>query len=86
MDSVLNKELELSQHCLQSNPKSYGAWHHRGWCLTRMAKPNWRREIDLCDQYLTLDERNFHCWDHRFTTFQRLYKYSMTLFLHIDVA
>ena len=66
-DALLAKELDLSQQCLASNPKSYGAWHHRRWCLLQMAAatPDWAREVGLCDAYLAADERNFHCWDHR---------------------
>ncbi len=52
-------------NCLGKNPKSYGAWHHRAWCLQRMASPDWDKEISLCDMCLKQDERNFHCWDHR---------------------
>ena len=62
---MLLKELELTQQCLMVNPKSYGSWYHRCHCMLAMASPEWAREVALCDRYLSMDERNFHCWDYR---------------------
>ena len=35
-DSVWMKEVELTGQCLLTNPKSYGAWHHRSFSLDQM--------------------------------------------------
>ena len=59
-------ELGLTQQCLMTNPKSYGAWHHRWFCLDQAGEAaDWEREVGLCDRFLEADERNFHCWDYR---------------------
>ena len=36
VDSLWLKEVELTAQCLISNPKSYGAWHHRCYSLDQM--------------------------------------------------
>jgi len=64
-DELWSKEVELTQQCLMSNPKSYGAWHHRCYSLDQMKSPPWQNELALCDRFLSMDERNFHCWDYR---------------------
>ena len=35
-DSIWLKEVELTGQCLLTNPKSYGAWHHRFFSLDKM--------------------------------------------------
>ncbi|XP_074713932.1 geranylgeranyl transferase type-2 subunit alpha isoform X2 [Strix uralensis] len=59
-------ELSFVGGCLGVNPKSYGAWHHRGWVLRRApAPPPAPAERALCDRLLAADPRNFHAWEHR---------------------
>ncbi|XP_076381615.1 rab geranylgeranyltransferase subunit alpha isoform X3 [Megalopta genalis] len=58
-------ELVLTENCLKSNPKSYYVWYQRIWIMEHMREPDWKRELMLCSRYLNIDERNFHCWNHR---------------------
>ncbi|OQR78654.1 geranylgeranyl transferase type-2 subunit alpha-like [Tropilaelaps mercedesae] len=59
-------ELTLVQQALLKNPKSYGAWWHRGWVNENLtASPDWSRELQLTGLFLEKDDRNFHCWDYR---------------------
>jgi len=64
-EKALLAELELTQQCLMSNPKSYGSWHHRCWTIDQLEKPDLHREAALTAKYLKMDSRNFHCWDYR---------------------
>uniref|UniRef100_A0A4W4E314 Geranylgeranyl transferase type-2 subunit alpha n=1 Tax=Electrophorus electricus TaxID=8005 RepID=A0A4W4E314_ELEEL len=65
MQKLYELELLFTESCLKVNPKSYGSWHHRGWVSSRLPRPDWPRELSLCDRCLSVDERNFHCWDYR---------------------
>ena len=64
-------ELVLTASCLERNPKAYGPWFHRKWCLSKQVDTIQdknrllQKELDLCAQFLKLDERNFHCWNYR---------------------
>uniref|UniRef100_A0A5S6R434 Geranylgeranyl transferase type-2 subunit alpha n=1 Tax=Trichuris muris TaxID=70415 RepID=A0A5S6R434_TRIMR len=64
-EKILESELRLTQACLLKNPKSYSAWHHRYWTLSRMRSPDFSSEFALIDSGLQEDDRNFHCWDYR---------------------
>ncbi|XP_076839779.1 geranylgeranyl transferase type-2 subunit alpha [Brachyhypopomus gauderio] len=65
MQKLYEMELLFTESCLKVNPKSYGSWHHRGWTSSRLPRADWQRELSLCDRCLSLDDRNFHCWDYR---------------------
>lgn len=56
--NLFEKDLGFTEMCLQIQPKSYGAWHHRVWVLENSPNPDWNREVNICTLYLKKDERN----------------------------
>lgn len=58
VQKIYEAELSFLESCLKVNPKSYGSWHHRGWVSVRLPRPDWARELSLCDRCLSLDDRN----------------------------
>lgn len=64
---ILNNELLIVSKTLHRNPKSYASFHHRFWCIEQDKNKNidLNKELDLCSNFLSLDSRNFHCWDYR---------------------
>jgi len=74
--NLIEAELKLTADCIANrNPKSYSSWYHRRWIVEHFgrnsdSKNNHQRadlksELALCTKFLSLDERNFHCWNYR---------------------
>ncbi|KAE8695389.1 serine/threonine-protein kinase CTR1-like [Hibiscus syriacus] len=62
--SVLNDELGVVESALRQNFKSYGAWHHRKWVLSK-GHSSIDHELRLLDKFQKADSRNFHAWNYR---------------------
>eukprot|EP00850_Spirogloea_muscicola_P005162 SM000023S07618 [mRNA] locus=s23:538465:542620:+ [translate_table: standard] len=57
-------ELILVEKALAKNHKSYGAWHHRKWVLSRYPA-SLDHEYGLLGKLLAADSRNFNGWIYR---------------------
>ncbi|CAH8259904.1 unnamed protein product [Arabidopsis lyrata] len=64
VNSILNEELEVVAIALRRNLKSYGAWYHRKWVLSK-GHSSLEKELQLLNKYQKLDLRNFHAWNYR---------------------
>ncbi|XP_073141924.1 geranylgeranyl transferase type-2 subunit alpha 1 [Henckelia pumila] len=64
IQSILDEELRLVEAALRTNFKSYGAWHHRKWVLSK-GHSSVDRELRLLGKFQKLDARNFHAWNYR---------------------
>ncbi|PON89841.1 LRR domain containing protein [Trema orientale] len=62
--SVLDEELRVVEIALRQNFKSYGAWYHRKWVLSK-GHSSIDHELRLLDQLQKADSRNFHAWGYR---------------------
>ncbi|XP_055833989.1 geranylgeranyl transferase type-2 subunit alpha 1 [Solanum dulcamara] len=62
--SILDEELRLVENALKRNFKSYGAWHHRKWVLSK-GHSSTDRELFLLGKFQKADSRNFHAWNYR---------------------
>ncbi|KAG2692568.1 hypothetical protein I3760_08G057600 [Carya illinoinensis] len=62
--SIFSEELKVVESALKQNFKSYGAWHHRKWVLSK-GHSSIDHEMRLLDRYQKLDPRNFHAWNYR---------------------
>lgn len=63
-ESILNEELRVVESALRQNFKSYGAWHHRKWVLSK-GHSSVDHELRLLDKFQKADPRNFHAWNYR---------------------
>ncbi len=77
--TFIQQEQLVTQTALQRNPKAYGAWFHRKWSIRKYILITMNHhscddktviyilkgELELCKEFLKLDERNFHCWNYR---------------------
>ena len=62
---LISKELELTKRIIQTkDTKCYPLWHYRKWLFTLEPSLLTKTEVDLCEQLLKVDERNFHCWNY----------------------
>lgn len=52
------------ESALRQNFKSYGAWHHRKWILSK-GHSSIDNELHLLDKFQKADSRNFHAWNYR---------------------
>jgi Protein prenyltransferase alpha subunit repeat len=55
---IVQRELAITVEAFKRNPKSYSAWHHRRWVLSRGAAAvggleAYKRELELCAQVLS---------------------------------
>ncbi|XP_030454500.2 geranylgeranyl transferase type-2 subunit alpha 1 isoform X1 [Syzygium oleosum] len=62
--SVFDEELKMVENALRQNFKSYGAWHHRKWVLSK-GHSSLDHELRLLDRFQKADPRNFHAWNYR---------------------
>lgn len=61
-ERCLAHEMAFGVEAIRANPKSYGAWYHRRWLVTKMRELQLPFEVSyelkLCDRLLELDARN----------------------------
>ncbi|CAN7071573.1 unnamed protein product [Brassica oleracea var. botrytis] len=62
--TILDEELRVVESALSQNFKSYGAWHHRKWVLSK-GHSSVGNELQLLNKFQKLDTRNFHAWNYR---------------------
>ncbi|KAL7262469.1 hypothetical protein ACSBR1_000777 [Camellia fascicularis] len=62
--SIYSEELRVTERALAKNYKSYGAWYHRKWVLSK-GHSSVDRELQLLGVLLKKDSRNFHAWNYR---------------------
>ncbi|CAL5430533.1 unnamed protein product [Camellia sinensis] len=62
--SIYSEELRVRQRALAKNYRSYGAWYHRKWVLSK-GHSSVDQELQLLAVFLKKDSRNFHAWNYR---------------------
>ncbi|KAJ1424752.1 Protein prenyltransferase, alpha subunit [Sesbania bispinosa] len=62
--SLFDEELKVVESALRKNFKSYGAWHHRKWILSK-GHSSIDNELRLLNGFQKADPRNFHAWNYR---------------------
>ncbi|KAI7995651.1 Geranylgeranyl transferase type-2 subunit alpha 1 [Camellia lanceoleosa] len=53
-----------TERALAKNYRSYGAWYHRKWVLSK-GHSSVDQELQLLGMFLKKDSRNFHAWNYR---------------------
>ncbi|KAJ9567818.1 hypothetical protein OSB04_003784 [Centaurea solstitialis] len=62
--AIIDEELRVVETALRKNFKSYGAWHHRKWVVSK-GNSSTERELKLLNMFQKQDTRNFHAWNYR---------------------
>ncbi|GKC34894.1 geranylgeranyl transferase type-2 subunit alpha 1, partial [Tanacetum coccineum] len=62
--SIIDEELKVVDSALLNNCKSYGAWYHRKWVVSK-GNISTKQELRVLQEFQSLDTRNFHAWDYR---------------------
>ncbi|KAI7995297.1 Geranylgeranyl transferase type-2 subunit alpha 1 [Camellia lanceoleosa] len=58
------KPESLTKRALEKNYRSYGAWYHCKWVLSK-GHSSLDQELQLLGVFLKKDSRNFHAWNYR---------------------
>ncbi|GMP93139.1 hypothetical protein CsSME_00043097 [Camellia sinensis var. sinensis] len=56
----------ITERAFAKNYRSYGAWYHRKWVLSK-GHSSVDQELQLLGVFLKKDSRNFHAWNYRRT-------------------
>lgn len=50
---------------MQDNAKNYQLWNHRRKCMLAMGLAAAQRELQVAEEALQADDKNYHAWAHR---------------------
>ncbi|CAL5430538.1 unnamed protein product [Camellia sinensis] len=56
--------MKITERAFAKNYRSYGAWYHRKWVLSK-GHSSVDQELQLLGVFLKKDSRNFHAWNYR---------------------